>query len=84
MRILRTHHGQGLVEYIILVALIAVATMGLVRILQTAINAGLANVVYSLEGGSGSNQHRRRGETVTDDMLRKKDFSDFVNGAVSR
>ena len=76
--------GQGLVEYLILVALIAVASIGLVRVLQTAVNAQLANVVLSLEGGEGANQHRHHGESVTAEMLKKKDFGNFLNGAVSR
>lgn len=83
MSSLRNCRGQGLIEYLILVALVAVASIALVRILQTSINAQLANVVNALEGGDGE-QHRHHGERVTDDMLRKKDFSDFLNGAVSR
>lgn len=79
-RLRNRQSGQGLIEYIILVALIGVATMGLVRLLQSSINAQLANVTNALEG----RQQRRSGETVTDDAVRKKDFSDFMNGAVSR
>jgi pilus assembly protein Flp/PilA len=76
-----SQRGQGLIEYVILVALVGVATMGMVRILQKSVNASLANVTETLEGRAG---HKHSGDTITEDQLRKKDFSDFMNGAASK
>jgi pilus assembly protein Flp/PilA len=73
--------GQGLIEYIILVALIAVATIGMVRVLQTHITAQMANIVYAIHGQPSG---KKSGDAISEDMLRKKDFSDFMNGAVSK
>ena len=75
---LRNQKGQSLIEYVILVALVGVATMGMVRILQKTVKVNLANVVHSLQSDK---KRRESHETVTDDDLRKSDFSDFMNGA---
>lgn len=81
MRLVRNSRGQGLIEYIILVALVAVATMGMVRVLQSTINVNLANVVHALQSdGKRKETHER----IEADDLRKKDFSDFMNGAASK
>ena len=77
---LRNQKGQSLIEYVILVALVGVATMGMVRILQKTVKVNLANVVHSLQSDK---KRRESHETVTDDDLRKSDFSDFMNGAAN-
>jgi hypothetical protein len=81
MRTLRNCRGQSLIEYVILVALVGVATMGMVRLLQKSVRVNLANVVHAMQGESG---HREAHERITEDDLRKSDFSDFMNGAASR
>jgi Flp pilus assembly pilin Flp len=80
MRSLRNQKGQSLIEYVILVALVGVATIGLVRVLQKTVKVNLANVVHSLQGSS----HRESQETLTEDDVRKSDFNDFMNGAANR
>ena len=80
MRILKNQKGQSLIEYVILVALVGVATMGMVRLLQKSVSVNLANVVHALQSdGKRKESHER----VTGDDIRKKDFSDFMNGAAS-
>ena len=54
-----THSGQGVIEYIILVAIIAVASLGIVRILGGTVSSKLAQIPYSLQGQS------RRADRVT-------------------
>lgn len=80
MESIKNQKGQGLVEYIILVALIGVATMGTVRILQQSLNANFANVIFALQGHS---RHKVHAERIEDSDLQKKDFSNFMNGANS-
>lgn len=81
MQLLNNNRGQGLIEYVILVALVGVATIGMVRVLQNSINVNLANVVHALQSDG---KRRESFERVDANDLRKKDFSDFMNGASSR
>jgi Flp pilus assembly pilin Flp len=81
MRLLRNQKGQGLIEYVILVALIAVATTGMVRLLQKSVKVNLANVILALQG---DDKRRESHERVEETDLRKSDFSDFMNGAANR
>lgn len=80
MSILSNSRGQGLIEYVILVAMVGVATLGMVRILQKSIKNNLADVVHVMQG----EQKRQSKQTIGEDDLRKSDFSDFMNGAASK
>lgn len=80
-RRLRCSKGQSLIEYVILVALIGVATLGMVRVLQKTVKVNMANVVHALQSdGKRKESHER----LTESDLRKSDFSDFMNGAANR
>ena len=68
-------------EYIILVALVGVATMGMVRILQHSLRANFANVIFALQDDS---RRKVSAEKITDEDLKKADFGDFMNGASSK
>lgn len=76
----RNSRGQGLIEYVILVAIIAVGTMLMVRNLQKTVKVNLANVVHALQSdGKRKSSHER----IEDSDLKKTDFSDFMNGAAN-
>jgi len=77
----KNSRGQSVIEYVILVALVAVASMGMVRLLQKSIKVNLANVVHALQSDG---KRRETHERVSEDDLRKSDFSDFMNGAAAR
>jgi len=77
----RSQRGQGLLEYIVLVALIGVATMGMVRILQSSIKANFANVIFALQDDS---RRKVSAEKISEEDLKKADFGDFMNGASSK
>jgi pilus assembly protein Flp/PilA len=79
--LLRNARGQSLIEYVILVALVGVATMGMVRVLQKSVKVNLANVVHALQSDGKRKESQER---LTTDDLRKSDFSDFMNGASNR
>lgn len=74
--------GQGLVEYVIIVALVSVACMSIVRTLQGTIRANLATAIFAMQ----DNETRRIAtpEKVRDDDLKSADFGNFMNGAKSR
>ncbi|MGE0529329.1 MAG: Flp family type IVb pilin [Bdellovibrionales bacterium] len=81
MRIILNQRGQSLIEYVVLVALVGAATIGMVRILQKTVKVNLANVVHALQSDG---KRRESFERITEDDVRKSDFSDFMNGAASR
>ena len=73
---LKNQKGQGLIEYIILVALIAVASIGIVRVLGQTATSQLANITLSLQGGN--KRQKVQSSQVTDSLYSKKDLSDFM------
>lgn len=76
---LRNAKGQGLIEYLLLVALMAIATIGILKVLNRTVQTQFANVTNALQG-----EHKVRHEKVTDSDYRKKDMSDFMSGAANR
>lgn len=80
MQPLKNQRGQSLIEYVILVALVGVASMKFVRILQDTINVNIVRVTNSLQGVDHKPPYKR----VSDDELVKRGFNDFMNGAASR
>ncbi|MFN7454945.1 MAG: Flp family type IVb pilin [Pseudobdellovibrionaceae bacterium] len=78
---IKNQKGQSLVEYLILVALIAVGSIGLVRAIGQNLNVRYAKVVESL---GGSVEGEKRADAVTESMYKKKDLRDFMNGSLSR
>lgn len=81
MHPLKNQRGQSLIEYVILVALIGVASMGFVRILQKTVNVNIGRIVNSLQG-DGKNKPSH--EKISDEDYYKRGFNDFMNGAASR
>ena len=71
--------GQGLIEYLILVALMAVSTIGIVRVLNQTVKSRFANAVYSLQGTT----RRAQTESVQESDYKKSDLSNFMTGAAS-
>lgn len=76
--ILRNSRGQGLIEYLIIVALIAVGTIASIRILGQSINVKFAKVSESLGAEvQGDIQNAR----VSTGSWKKKDMGDFMQGS---
>lgn len=73
---LKNQKGQGLIEYLILVAIMGVATLATVRMVQHRLSARFTDVARVLEG----NGTRR---TNLDDV-QQRDLGDFMNGSSSR
>ena len=71
--------GQGLIEYLIVVALIAVATIGIVRVVGQNVSVQYANISRALGGQS----YQLQVEKPEDKMYKKKDLSDFLQGSGS-
>lgn len=63
-----------------MVALIAVSSIGIVRLLGKTTQVQLANITRALQGGQGKIKH----EKVKDSLYSKKDLSTFMNNTSSR
>lgn len=78
---IKNNKGQGLVEYLIIVAIVAVGSIGVMRVVGANINVRFANIADALGGKGGEN---RKTHEVTDSLVKKKDFSDFFEGASNK
>lgn len=76
-KILKNKKGQGLIEYLMLVALIAVATIGVVKVVGFNIGKKYENINRAL-GASGE---ALNAENASDGALAQKDLSNFLDGA---
>ena len=63
---MKKNSGQGVIEYIILVAIIAVASMGIVKILGHTVSTKLAQITLSLQGKSN------RAKQIEEPEVKKK------------
>lgn len=76
----RNSQGQGMVEYIILVAIIAVASLGIVKVLGHTVTTRLSKITLALQGKS--DQARSIEEPrVERKHHEKRDMDDFYESA---
>ena len=72
--------GQGLIEYLIIVALMAVAAISIVKLLNKTVQVQFANVIWSLQNRQGlAPKHER----LKSGDYEKKDFGNFMNDSDS-
>jgi pilus assembly protein Flp/PilA len=76
----KNENGQGLIEYLIIVALMGVAAISVVRVLSQNVESRFANVALTI---SGSSKPKARAEAVEESDYKKKDLSNFFDGAGS-
>ena len=72
--------GQGMVEYIILVAIIAVASLGIVKILGSTVTRKLTQITYALQGKS-PDARRVEDPQIDKKHWEKRDMDDFYESA---
>jgi pilus assembly protein Flp/PilA len=70
--------GQTLVEYLMLVALMAVASFGVVRLLNHSLRGKFVQVIDAIQGRESS---RVRFDRPEDTDFQKRDMGDFMQGA---
>ncbi|MES2964886.1 MAG: hypothetical protein V4760_13425 [Bdellovibrionota bacterium] len=73
---IKNQRGQGLVEYLIIVALMGVATIAIVRVMGQTVSSRFATITYALQGVKRS----ARAEQVEDGHYKKKDLGNFFDG----
>ena len=71
--------GQSLIEYLILVALMAVSSIAIIRVLNQTVKSRFANAVHALQGTS----KKVKTDSIKQTDYQKSDLSDFMNGAAS-
>ena len=75
----KKHRGQGLVEYLILIALMGVATIGIIRSLNQTIKSRFANAIYALQG----RKQKAKTHSLKKQEYQRSDLSNFMTGAAS-
>lgn len=72
--------GQGLIEYLIIVGLVAVAGIAVMSVVGQNVRAQFGNVAKAIQGKTGKFEM----DEVTDSQVDRKDMSDFFHGAAKR
>jgi pilus assembly protein Flp/PilA len=78
---IRNQKGQGLIEYLIIVALVAVAAISILQIVGQNVTAQFAKVAYAIQGKSSSSV---KADEVRETSYKRKDMSNFFKGAANR
>ena len=78
-KLTRSDKGQGLVEYLIVVALMAIASIGIMKIMGQNVQAQFARAVHALRG----EDRKPRLQDVNRNSHRQKDLSNFFEGATT-
>ena len=76
----RRNRGQGLIEYLILTALMGVAAIAIIRTLNQTVKSRFANVIYALQG---KNQ-KAKTHSLKKEEYQRSDLSNFMSGAADR
>jgi len=71
--------GQGLIEYLILVALMGVATIAIIRTLNQTVKSRFANSIYALQGRN----QKAKTHNMKKEEYQRSDLSNFMTGAAS-
>lgn len=78
-RWLKNNKGQSLVEYLILVALMGVATIGIIRTLNQTVKSRFANAIYALQGRN----QKAKTHNMRKEEYQRSDLSNFMSGSAS-
>jgi len=76
--VLTNQKGQSLVEYLIIVALVAVSTMSVMRVVGQSVQVKFAKIAEAL--GAETKGEIGHAE-VTESQWKKRDLRDFMQGA---
>lgn len=76
----RTQHGQGMTEYIIIVALIAVAAIGAFRYFGQTARSQVAAAAQEVAGKDGSSMNKAAG-TAADKSVKQAEDKSMANFA---
>lgn len=80
-KIKRKQKGQSLTEYLILVALVAISSIGIVKLLGHTVNVQFSNITNSLQGRG---TRRIEANEVRETLHTEKDLSDFMRNSTNQ
>jgi Flp pilus assembly pilin Flp len=80
MKKIKNNKGQGMIEYLIIVAIIAIGSISVMKVVGANLNVQFGNIAQAL-GGTASK--KIEAHQVTDSMTRKKDLSSFFEDSVN-
>ena len=72
----QNQRGQGLIEYLVIVALMGVATIAIVRVMGQTVATKFAGVTAALNG----DQHEPKAPEITKSAYQKRDLGNFMEG----
>lgn len=75
---IKSNRGQGLIEYLILVALIAVGTLGVIKVVGQNVTKQYENINRSL---GAKKSEKLQIDNAADSQLNRKDLSNFMDGS---
>jgi len=78
--LLRNQRGQGLIEYLIIVALMGIATIAIIRVMGQTVSSRFASITYALQGKRKQVSPAR----IEESHYKKKDLSNFFDGVGSK
>lgn len=81
IKTIRNQSGQGLIEYLILVAILAIGTMAAVRLIGQSLNVKFAKVAQSLGADISGTITNPKANAAS---FNKKDMRNFMSGSVQR
>lgn len=77
---LKNKKGQGLIEYLIIVAIVAIGSISVIKVVGANLDVQFANVAQAL-GGTGSKEISAH--KVTESMYKKRDLGSFFEDSVN-
>lgn len=75
---MKRRQGQGMMEYIILVALVAIAAIGIMRVFGQTVSAKIAQITTTLQGRNAESIEM---EDVEEKHWRKRGLDDFFKSS---
>lgn len=78
--LIKNQKGQGLIEYLIIVAIVAVGSIAVIKVVGGNIDVQFANVAQAL---GGTESQKKEAHKVTDSVYKKRDFSNFFEDSVN-
>lgn len=77
---LKSKKGQGLIEYLIIVAIVAVGSIAVIKVVGANVDVQFANVAQAL---GGTESQKKDAHKVTEGLYKKRDFSNFFEDSVN-
>lgn len=78
--LLKNKKGQGLIEYLVLIALISVSTIGVIKVVGNNLSAQYENINRAL---GAKNSKALTVSNASSNALKQKDLSNFINASRS-